>query len=186
MNTYIKHFLNTKASSQVLPLFNKGKNVCKELTESWGCLEAAKKYCKDLSDCIVYVIGDGSTPRTAALFAFYTGAQCFSVDPALNLPFYNMWVEKERPQRLSIMKKKIEEIGPQECNNKRLLVIWPHSHAPMKESLGLFINYESRTDIILPCCVQIPHSFMKYPHIIYADNYILSPKNYMHIIQENL
>ena len=59
-----------------------------EITESMACLaaitEALGEGCTAETDAIAVVIGDGRTPRTAALLAMRTKWQVVSIDPALD------------------------------------------------------------------------------------------------------
>ena len=59
-----------------------------EITESMACVETIGEKLPDVrtasGDVVVVVIGDGRTPRTAALLAMRTKWQVISVDPALH------------------------------------------------------------------------------------------------------
>ena len=74
----------------------------KELTESFSIFNAArahltdKEFGFDFSDPAVTVIavGDGYTPRTAALFGFRTKWRCVSVDPLMTTP--SEWAKVQR------------------------------------------------------------------------------------------
>ena len=59
-----------------------------EITESMACVETIREKLPDVrtasGDVVVVVIGDGRTPRTAALLAMRTKWQVISVDPALH------------------------------------------------------------------------------------------------------
>ena len=60
----------------------------KEITESMACLQAATEHLPETvrladSDVVALVIGDGRTPRTAALLAMRSKWSVISIDPAL-------------------------------------------------------------------------------------------------------
>jgi hypothetical protein len=183
MNTYHKRFLESHSSEYVIALFSRYKGAAKEITESWAMLEAAKRFAPNLNDSYVVVVGDGCSPRTGALIAYYTKASVVSIDPAHN---EEHWAEHctiqnkigYPVQRLIVIKDKIENI-PMDCEGKQLVVLWPHSHAIMgKERIT---NYSKRIDIAMPCCIPPPHDWLLKPHITYEDDNVLSPKKTVHV-----
>ena len=177
---YLAEFLSTFTTECVIGLFTRYKDRApKEITESWGMLQAAKKFVPNLDNKLVFVIGDGASPRTGALFAYYTKATVVSIDPAMNLDHYKIWYDrqvavKETPQRLTVLKEKAENYKPS-CNNKDILVVWPHSHADMNSFEP--VGYSTRADIALPCCVKIPNKWLSRPHTKFSDENIMSEKN---------
>lgn len=184
MSDYLKRFINTRSAENLMPLFTKCGNPAKEITESWGMLEAVKKYCAELWRWKCIIVGDGRTPRTGAMIAFYTGADTVSVDPELNLEAWAQYryiqsLQGIQIKRLLLMADKIEDISSINCDGKPVVVLWPHSHAPMNKCNT--VNYAKRIDIALPCCVKIPKEMYKQPHIYYQDLQILSPKRDIHI-----
>lgn len=79
VNKYHSRFLRTRAAENVLGIFSRFNNAHKEITESWAMLEAAKKHGPPLDEnCEVFVVGDGGSPRTGAIFAYYTKARVVS------------------------------------------------------------------------------------------------------------
>ena len=74
MNKYHKRFLNSFTSENVIALFSRYKGAAKEITESWGMLEAAKLVTDKIGEHIVIIAGDGCSPRTGAIFAYFTKA----------------------------------------------------------------------------------------------------------------
>lgn len=184
MNRYHKRFLESFTSDNVIALFSRYKNSAKEITESWGMLEAAKKFVPNLNDCRVVVVGDGASPRTGAIFAYYTKTNVISIDPCFNIAHWKDFVEKQTnmgfpPQRLYLIKSKVENVNFDCLGNERVVVVWPHSHAPMDKCI--IKKVKERYDIALPCCVQIPKKFIEKPHITYVDYNIESPRNTVHI-----
>ena len=187
MNKYHKRFLSSFAAENIIGLFSRYRNGAKEVTESWGMLEAAWKFQPDIDNCTIVVVGDGCSPRTGALFAYFTKANVISVDPNFNIDHWNEHFQKQsdmgyEPQRIVLIKDKIENIEI-DCHGKNTLVLWPHSHANM-----LFLkikNHLNVCDIALPCCVPIPKPLLRIPHITYEDINIASPKRIIHIWNEN-
>ena len=180
MNKYIERFISTRSCEDVVGLFSCCNNTKKEITESWAMLEAAKKYTEDLSKMFVLVIGDGVLPRTGALFAYYTKATVLSIDPIMNIRKFMAWKNAKNlePKNLFVKDAKVEDT-PVALNGSDVLVIWPHSHAPMgKERIS---NHGRRIDIAMPCCVNIPSGFMRREHLVYEDVHVLSPKNKVHV-----
>lgn len=119
----------------------------KEVTESFACFRAARSVLgldpKDPSWTVI-VIGDGTTPRTAATFAFRTKWRCWSVDPALVVKESYGFVSN-----LYLYPQRIENLGPMWF--KRLLVVAPHSHADLGKAREL-LHGDERHFIALPCC----------------------------------
>lgn len=182
-NLYHKRFFEKFSSENVIALFSRYKGAFKEITESWGLFEAAKKYVPNLSKFKVIIVGDGCSPRTGAIFAYNTKAEVISIDPEFNLTHWNEHCKKQLDmgfpiQNLIVIKDKIENIVI-DCENKNCLVIWPHSHANMNNTN--IVNFIKRIDIAMPCCKPIPNSFLNVPHLCFRDNNIISPKNTIHI-----
>ena len=183
MNKYHKRFLNSFTSENIIGLFSRYNNAAKEITESYGMFQAAKSVIKKIGDYLVIVVGDGCSPRTGAIFAYFTKAEVISVDPGFNLPHWYEHYDKQtkmgfEPQRLTVLKEKIEDV-PIDCKEKPCLVLWPHSHADMLRTN--IHNHSGRIDIAMPCCKPIPAELMKLQHITYDDYDVLSPKRTIHI-----
>lgn len=186
VNPYLKRFVNSFASENIIGVFSRYKNACKEITESWAMYEAAKKYVDDLDTKTVIVIGDGCSPRTSVIFAYFTKAHVISIDPLLNVSHWEEHYEKQMkmgytPERIVLIPKRVEdvEVG---CYGRGCVVVWPHSHAPMNNTR--ISNYKSRVDIAMPCCIPIPNNWAAIPHIVYNDYNVLSPKNTIHVWKE--
>lgn len=182
-NRYHKKFINSFSSENIIGLFSRYKNAHKEITESWAMLEAAKKAVENIDSCIVVIVGDGASPRTGAIFAYYTKAEVVSIDPNFNLDHWEEHFQKQRkmgfePKRLQLIKNSME-VFEFDCKNMECIIIWPHSHAHMNS--GNIYNYSTRIDIAMPCCVPIPPNWMSQPHTIYTDYNVLSPKRDIHI-----
>lgn len=187
MNKYHKKFLESFASENVIGLFSRYRGSAKEITESWAMLEAARNV-TNVCNSIVVVVGDGRSPRTAALFAYFTKAETISIDPDLNLNHWKDHCEKQRNmgfpvERISVIKDKIENVEI-DCKGKQCVVVWPHSHAPMNATR--LLNYKNRIDIAMPCCVDIPINWKNTPHKMYVDDNVESPHKKIYIWETSI
>ena len=83
----------------------------------------------------VLVVGDGCTPRTAAMFAFRTSWRCVSIDPMLRC-------EEEKPytkvRRLELVQAKVQQtkviIKSSDTPGKVVVVAW-HAHVSLGAAL---------------------------------------------------
>lgn len=162
---YFDEFVNLRCAPDLLSygLFPNAK----EITESMAAFHAWRKYFRFLDpgdpDISVCVVGDGSTPRTAALFAMRTAWQVWSVDPALRVQTTS-W---KRINRLYVKNDKIEK-----HNNKWFdLVVLVHAHVLLSD-----IEAMSDNIICIPCCYPQNEFRGRQPDIDYWDYGIWSPK----------
>ncbi|CAK0792130.1 unnamed protein product, partial [Prorocentrum cordatum] len=106
----------------------------KELTESFAAFRAVREHLGSAfspgdASVTVVCVGDGSCPRTAALFAFRTKWRCLAVDPQMRDPGQS-WGGVER---LEAVCAKIEECR---YSAERLLLVCVHAHVGLPECLG--------------------------------------------------
>lgn len=182
-NQYQTKFLNTFAAENIIGLFSRYKGSAKEITESWAMLEAAKKVTSSLSNTVVVVVGDGCSPRTGAMMAYYTQAEVISVDPNLNMDHWADHSDKQAKmgypvRRLTLVKNRIENLLI-DCQGKDCIVLFPHSHADCRQVY--LDNYGQLSFISMPCCKPIPAIFQRLVHLTYDDEHVLSPKRTIHI-----
>lgn len=147
---YINEFLSLKCAPDLI--LSRVFPNAKEITESMAVYNAVRKYGHkkefDLDNPTVTLVavGDGCTPRTAALFAFRTAWECYSVDPRLRPRKYEidrLWVEPQKVQEVSL--------GHPEDPIERLVLALPHAHVPFSEFPPI---YAKRLLIVaMPCCV---------------------------------
>ena len=144
----------------------------KEITESYAAFNATRNHLKfvDRGDpnVTLVAVGDGRTPRTAALFAFKTNWKCISIDPMLNESKIPFW--ESNIQRLKCVPEKIEDY---EVTGGDIVIAAVHSHAPLSAILENISG--NRSLIAIPCCVPYEHSVP--PSKQYRDAGIWSPKN---------
>lgn len=156
----------------------------KEITESMSFIYFFEKYLyqwdKSLyknPDVTVIVVGDGKTPRTAALINFLTPYKTISIDPEMDDSKDWSYI-----RNLTVYKEKFEDwiekvYKPSIYFGKRpVIILYPHSHAPIK--LTERINSEKKWVIKLECCTS---DRLDGICLSYKDEYIMSPKNTMYI-----
>lgn len=160
---YMDEFIRLKCASDLLLL--KVFPDAKEITESMAAYRAAIKCLfKDFNPgdptVACYVIGDGCTPRTAALLVFRTAWTVGSIDPRLRPK-----EAYEAIDRLLVIPLTIEQMAtcfePGQGPEKALIVA-VHSHADLKTAVSL-IKAKQKAVIAIPCCVSqdldIPPTF---------------------------
>ena len=142
----------------------------KEVSESMAMYAAIKTTQLKLPlnggfNCVV--VGDGHTPRTAALVAARTNYNCYSIDP--NMRQKPSW---KQIKRLSIYDLKIENMSM--SFDKHTIIILPHSHVDLKTCIQQ-ISAPSYTLITMDCCFD--NSLERNPDITYRDQGVWSVKN---------
>lgn len=169
---YINRFFRLKCAVDLVQ--HKIFPNAKEITESFGCFEAVRKnfpfHPGDPTINIVCV-GDGNTPRTAALFAFLTNWNCVSIDPKFKKTDYPI-------RRLTLLKSKVEDV---ELAFEKCVIISCHSHASINAVLKSIVA-KDRSFINMPCCNQKDKPRKKpLPDIQYYDDMVLSLHNLIKI-----
>jgi hypothetical protein len=178
---YIDEFVKLKCSSNMLnnKLFPNGK----EITESFACYNAVRKYIWEKvspqnNDVIFFAVGDGHQPRTGATFAYRTKWTCISIDPLLRLGNNIEYIKHPNINRLFLLKNKVENIKNNliDLSNKTVIIGLVHSHADIEKTYEKLKGYKTYV-ISIPCCVKHERIKNKIPDICYIDNNILSEKN---------
>ncbi len=167
---YVDQFIGLKAAGDMLNLglFPNAK----EITESFAMFEASRKLYPDFKhengDVTLVCVGDGTKPRTAALFAFLTRWNCVSIDPEMEFK------DDEKIYRLESIKDEIQNI--QRHFHSKVLVVMPHAHVKLDWLKG--ISGDRIKYISMPCCIkQNPQSV----DIEYRDKFVWSPQNLIKI-----
>lgn len=145
----------------------------KEITESMAAYSAVRTYLWQWfrpsdPDITLVAVGDGATPRTAALFAYRTAWQCHSVDPRLSKNFSDI-------NRLILHKDMIEDIN---IEAKQAIIVAVHSHANLQNAINS-ITANHIGVVAIPCCVS--QKIDKMENEVYEDHGILSPQRIVHI-----
>ena len=157
----------------------------KELTETMAAYNAVRKHIWgtqfriDQGDVDVVVVGDGSTPRTGAVFAMMSRWRVFSIDPALKGRELG-WESKVK--RLSVIGCNIEEAQPIKLQENVILVA-VHSHANMANSIDWVrrshrisgLDDGSIAVVAMPCCTNLEVKGRR-PNWDYQDWGCWSPK----------
>jgi hypothetical protein len=129
----------------------------KEITESMAAVAAAHRWAPKLGLSLgdpgvsLVVVGDGSTPRTAALAAYRSAWTCHSIDP--NLSRASLKPSREAAiravRRLHVHPYKAQEM-PDPIRAEILLAV--HSHAKIPDAL-LALDRLPTLIVAIPCCV---------------------------------
>lgn len=188
---YVDEFLGLKCAVDLLALdvYPNGK----EITESAAAYHAATRklgHRPESQGVTLVAVGDGSTPRTAALFSFRTRWTCWSVDPQLkweacapsNEPNGSRGdgpVKKRHLRRLGIAPVTIEAFDAPLSGHVVLAAV--HSHASLPVALAKVTQLgASSVDVIAnPCCVE--QTLGWEPDIAYQDWNIWSPQREVRI-----
>ena len=194
----------------------------KELTESFAANNAARSFLYprgavggrvDPADAAVtcVAIGDGNTPRTAALFAFLTRWHCVAVDP--EMVEWREWKKRRGVddvvdddeargetgdarddvltgawggvRRLRAFRKKIQEVRV-ECEKAILVLV--HAHVSLEECLAQVKTRSGRCSaVILPCCnwyQKLRHPEGAPPLAEYDDGNVASPQRTVRVFDD--
>ena len=147
----------------------------KEITESVGALRAATKYIPWAAvgdrDITAVCVGDGCTPRTAALVVHMTGWAAISIDPRMR--------RTDWPQ---VRRMKVQACRAEDAEYPymdRCIVISVHSHADLRMSIPIIMDKTrmALAVVSLPCCVPQVLPGGRLPDIDYHDPAILSEKD---------
>jgi hypothetical protein len=189
--SYLSRFLDLRCAPELLPFFQATSRRDKEIEESMSLWVAARKYLlvTGKENLVAIVVGDGRTPRTAALLAHLTSWDCHSIDPQLDLNWYET-IEVERARagspikRLSLHRCKAEEMHVP-CDGREAIVFMPHSHASVVSSLRVPATNGTVHAIAMPCCVPA-ESWTTQPGFSQAywqfeDANVRSKKNTVHV-----
>lgn len=132
----------------------------KELSESFACFHAAREHLgesfqPDDSRVLLVCVGDGMTPRTAALFCFRTRWRCVSIDPLLTdgpaAPEGGTWAE--RVERLTALRGRLQDVAPAGgFAAERVVLVLPHCHYGLDDSLRHVRWRSALAAVVMPCC----------------------------------
>lgn len=183
MRSHINRFFGLKCAPDLIAwgLYPNAK----EITESCAAFEAARnKLGLDTQDrrTMVLCVGDGSTPRTGAMFAVRSAWSVVSVDPQMRNP--GQWASKIT--RLCPFACRVEDLGQlyYEGRFSRAVVVAVHSHASLEASVRAVQLFPHVDVIAIPCCVD--QSLDVPPDIEYEDPGIWSPKRTVKIWRDVL
>lgn len=139
----------------------------KEVTESFAVRRAAMRYAADFppGDASVRLVsvGDGTTPRTAAVFAVDSGWDCHSVDPRLRR------TRGEGLARLASHPRMVEDVR---FTGERIVAVAVHAHVSLRTIVSRLVARDLLL-IAMPCCV--PVDLRDPPIEVYDDPAVWSP-----------
>lgn len=144
-NSHVDIFLNNY--SNILSLFP--VNKCKEISESMSahdCLYYIIGVNRSSPDTYCYVLGDGTSPRTAALIAISSKFKVFSIDPLLTSRWNNYM---DRLTLFTGLSQDFTDINPKASLS---IIIGVHSHANLNEFWSRVPK--PKIAISIPCCVK--------------------------------
>lgn len=149
--------------------------AAKEMTETCAIFHAARNHVKwtdprDASTTVV-VVGDGGTPRTAALFALRSRWTCHSVDPLLAVRDYGI-------RRLEMHPYQAEDVTLDVEGDVVLVAM--HSHASFEAALSTVPRARRVAYVCVPCCVSKALAPWA-PDELYVDDGILSPDRRVYV-----
>jgi len=169
---YINKFMHNHA--QIISFFPNAK----EITETMGileCLYYKLNVNRQSPTTTCYVLGDGTTPRTAATVVISSLFTVYSIDPILKTTSKHIKDKniKSLQERLNICKCKSEEFTNINKTATLSIILAVHSHAPLNE---FWLRVPSpKIAISIPCCV--PQFTDIEPSGFYVDDKIFSEKN---------
>lgn len=157
---YVDEFLRCVSAPDMLraKLFPDGK----ELAESMSAYNAVRDYLLlrqetsfdqfrperpgtlrvDDRSVTAVVVGDGSTPRTAGLFAFRTQWTCVSIDPELKTAASRPWAGIER---LEERRQRVQD-ATVDISGDVVLVLW-HAHVSVADACACLVFDGERWDV---------------------------------------
>lgn len=152
-NRYLDQFIRDRSSVDLMRL--KIYPDVKEVSEAYGMLYAAKRYLSSGKTWKIICVGDGSTPRCGALFAYHTRYEVYSVDPALPIDCLERYYEIKR---LYPVPYQIEDC---QYSGENGLIISCHSHAKLSTVIKS-CKFKNTVLISMPCCVpdDLPSSLL--------------------------
>lgn len=171
---YLQRFHSWKSALDMwaLNLFPNLKEVAESMSMFYAVEEKLMKWDSNIDrkaeNINVIVVGDGTKPRTAAVFAFNMRWKCWSIDPDMKEIDYS-----ESIQRLTVIKDRVENVQPIDFGNEITIIIMPHSHAPIKECWNRFTSTRKWL-IKLECCTK---DKLDIPYFAYVDKFAITKAN---------
>lgn len=149
---YVNLFLRSKCAPDMLSL-ELFPNT-KEITESFGMYHNVVSAMGDkfyTNDYIIVSVGDGSTPRTGATFAFKSKHEVHSIDPAMKTEKVGRY---SGVKRLNIHCCNAQDVSI-DCKGLPVIVVGVHSHATVEQSIAGLSNYSGLYFFGMQCCVPL-------------------------------
>lgn len=142
---HLDHFLRLRCSPDLIAqrIFPNAKEITESMAAVYAILRNGRLDSQDPGVSAICV-GDGSTPRTAALLAYRTKWTCWAVDPALT----GTWdIDRLHLAPTRVQKFDERTVGP-------VVVTAVHAHVPMEEALQRLRSHgaDIRVAVAIPCC----------------------------------
>jgi hypothetical protein len=127
---YLNRLMRRASYEALWPLFAKGDQPAKEMTESFSALVHLRPFMPKGQPCRVIHVGDGAHARTAGMFALKTEAENISVDPLINEPLVTAWRDRFGVRRFAWRKAAILDVVEQldALPAMPVLVTFVHAH----------------------------------------------------------
>lgn len=169
---YINEFISLKCAPDLLAM--KLFPNAKEITESMAMYHAIKKYVPHSVEnfgnnnfASVFVVGDGSTPRTGTLVAFRTNWNVTSIDPNLKI--------KSRYTGIKRLTLSTERVGVAKFKAEiPVIIVMPHAHVRISEVNFSFPAGKIMAIISMPCCNTDKN--LDWAKVKYEDDKVFSPE----------
>lgn len=182
LNRYIK--LNSSEEMQRLQLFPNAP----EVTEVFSILNIIESYIlkKDTNidrnkenHVLCFVVGDGTTPRTAAVINFMTKWDTISCDPIMRNPakyagIKRCYVRTSKGEDIAhIVRERVDII-----EYDYIFLIFPHSHIPNTNEIYKHFTDKKVWIINMPCCHKKQDDFLPLKEwVSFKDDAVASPEN---------
>ena len=196
---YLNRYIRLKASAdmQALELF---PNL-KEIQESFSIFNVIESYIlkRDTNidrnkenHVLCFVVGDGTTPRTAAVINFMTKWDTISCDPIMRNPakyagIKRCYVRTSKGEDIAhIVRERVDII-----EYDYIFLIFPHSHIPNTNEIYKHFTDKKVWIINMPCCHKKQDDYLPLKEwVSFKDDAVASPENtikvycnYLNLIQ---
>lgn len=183
---YLNRYIRLKASAdmQALELF---PNL-KEIQESFSIFNVIESYIlkRDTNidrnkenHVLCFVVGDGTTPRTAATISFMTKWDTVSCDPIMRNPakyagIKRCYVRTSKGEDIAhIVRERVDII-----EYDYIFLIFPHSHIPNTNEIYKHFTDRKVWIINMPCCHKKQDDYLPLKEwVSFKDDAVASPEN---------
>jgi hypothetical protein len=167
-NGYVDWLLRSDSIEYLMKVFKTADSPSKEISESMSALLNLRKYTR-ISDSPWLHIGDGAMARTAQVFALFSKAINYSIDPLLKTPGYLQGLMDEHEIKKVVLFKSGFENVLDFCIPLRYNITCVHAHVDTEEVDKKFPNWTFLYSN--PCCYPEKQTFSDdYMH----DNNIIN------------
>ncbi len=183
---YLNRYIRLKASAdmQALELF---PNL-KEIQESFSIFNVIESYIlkRDTNidrnkenHVLCFVVGDGTTPRTAAVINFMTKWDTISCDPIMRNPAKYAGIKRcevhtsKGEDIVEMVTQRVEIV-----EHEYVILIFPHSHIPNTNEIYKHFTDKKVWIINMPCCHKKQDDYLPLKEwVSFKDDAVASPEN---------